>query len=266
MNGYNSMYEIVMNEQVVVVTGGAQGIGLEITKAYLMKGARVVVIDLTYDKPELERYLEPYTDMLDLYLADITEEEQINGIIKNIVDKYGGITHLINNAGIYFNASLEELSNDTFMRILDVNVAGSLNMIKAIVPIMKERDYGFIINMSSVAAFHNGINTGPYNISKSAVISLTKTLAKETRGYNIIVNAICPGLVNTEMYHSAVESRAEYYCMDREEYEKNVMTACEQTRLLETSEVASVALFLGSDMASGISGVPIVVSGNGLVF
>ena len=259
-------FNLDMKERVVVITGGAKGIGKEMAKAYLMKGAKVIIIDISYNESSIREEMPCSSEMLDFYKLDITNEEQVNELVQSIYEKNKFITHLINNAGIYATDAIESISNKNLENTFNVNLFGALNMIKAVLPIMKKQNYGFIINMSSVAAFHNGINAGPYNMSKSAVVSMTKTLAKETRDYDIKVNAICPGLVKTPMYTEMLEKRAKHYGIALDEFEKNMMDGCEQKRLIDPREIASLALFLGSDMANGISGTAIVVSGNGLVF
>jgi len=251
----------------VVITGGAGGIGNAIAQAYLMCGANVIVLDKLPKGKYLEKIAnEKFKNKISYYEVDLLNEEETNTVLESVINKFKTITHLINNVGIYGNDGIHEINILEFKNMLDINLMISLRMLKFFIPKMKEQKFGRIINIASVAAFLNGVNSGTYNMSKVAVVSMTKTLAKEVRSNNIRVNAICPGLVNTPMLDNMISRRSNYCNQSYEDYYKNLMNVCEQERLVEPEEVANVAAFLGSELSSGISGVSILVTTGGLIY
>ena len=256
------MESIDFRDAIMLITGGAGGIGDAIVSKYLSAGAKVIVLD----KMAADIYWENhYDEKLDYYSVDLLDNESIDKVFKTINEKYNKITHLVNNVGIYDNDAIHEIDISRFKKMIDINIMVSLEMFKRIIPAMKKEKYGRVINIASIAAFFNGVNAGTYNMTKAAVVSMTKTLAKEVKECGINVNAICPGLVDTNMLESMIGKRAVYCKVSVEDYTNNLLNVCEQKRLVKPEEVAGVALFLGSEYASGVSGAIIPVTANGLM-
>ena len=241
----NSIYKINLQKCNIIVTGRAGGIGNQIVQAYLRAGANVIILDrFSKDKYEKEVMNKDYKDRSFYYEVDLLNEKETEKALKSIKEKFKVITHLINNVGVYGNDAIHEINILEFKKMLDINLMISLRMFKFVIPLMKEQNFGNVINIAKVAAFFNGVNSGTYNMSKAAIISMTKTLAKEVRKNNIRVNAVCPGLVNTNMLSSMIEKRAKYCGISYEDYYDNLMKVCEQDRLVEPVEVANIVLFL----------------------
>ncbi len=256
------MINIELNEAITIITGGAGGIGSALAEQYFKAGSKVIILDIIPEYLFREKIDIPEMKYVEI---DLLDTKRLYKVLRNIYSEFGQITHLINNVGMYGNDGIEEIDIQSFKKMIDINIIASLNMLHVIIPIMKERRYGRVVNISSIAAYFNGVNSGTYNMTKAAVISMTKTLAKEVRDYGINVNAVCPGLVDTPMLDEMITKRAEFCGISNDDYRSNLMKVCEQTRLVRPREVADVALYLGSKLADGVSGASIPVTANGLL-
>lgn len=253
-----------MKDMRVVITGGARGIGKSIVEKYCDLGADVFVLDRENNEVVCN-YKNPNYEKLHYYKVDLKDDQKTEKILVDIISKYGYITHLINNVGIYDNAPINEIREDEFIDMMRINVGANLRCTRIVLNKMKQNNYGRIVNIASIAAFHNGINTGAYNACKSAVISITKTLAKETRLYNILVNAVCPGLVDTDMLKTMIEKRAVVCNVSSQSYFQNLLNVCEQQRLIKPEEIANLVEFLGSEANSVVNGAAIPATTGGII-
>ncbi len=243
-----------LQNKVAVVTGGAMGNGLGITKVFLKEGAKVAILD--YDDKITETVNELNTKNVLGYKVDIRDVTKINEIIKDIYEKWGNIDILVNNAGVCKLKPFSEMEDELRDYHFDINIKGTWNVTKAVLPYMKQ---GSIVNLSSV--------TGPlvadsgevaYATTKAALIGFTKGLAAELTPKNIRVNAIMPGYIMTPM----VEGMAE-------ETDKNnpqsvvdgIAKAIPMQRLGTIQELGNLAAFLASDESSYITGQGIVIDG-----
>lgn len=243
-----------LQNKVAVVTGGAMGNGLGITKVFLKEGAKVAILD--YDDKITETINELNTQNVLGYKVDIRDVTKINEIIKDIYEKWGNIDILVNNAGVCKLKPFSEMEDELRDYHFDINIKGTWNVTKAVLPYMKQ---GSIVNLSSV--------TGPlvadsgevaYATTKAALIGFTKGLAAELTPKNIRVNAIMPGYIMTPM----VEGMAE-------ETDKNnpqsvvdgIAKAIPMQRLGTIQELGNLAAFLASDESSYITGQGIVIDG-----
>lgn len=243
--------------KVAVVTGGAMGNGLGVVKTFLRYGARVIVIDYSN---KLTESLKSFDDpMLIGYQADLREKEVIEAIIEDVIDKFGKIDILVNNAGI---AKLERfLDMDDVVRDthFDINIKGTWNITKCVLPHMVKANYGKIVNLSSV--------TGPmvadagevaYATTKAALLGFTKSLAMEVVENNITVNAIMPGYIRTPMVEGiALDTNKD----DPESVIQGIADGIPMGRLGTIEELGELAAFLASDESSYITGQGIVIDG-----
>ena len=239
-------------DKVVLVTGSSRGIGRSIAVSFAKEGANVII---NYKKSEKEA--ETLKDILQTYgvdvmciKADVSKEDQVKDMIAKIIDKYGKIDVLVNNAGIAIDADFEDRKVVDWKDTLDTNLIGGFLTSKYAGKYMKENRYGKIINISST----NGIDTTytysvDYDASKAAIINLTKNLAIEFAPY-VNVNAIAPGWIDTEMNNDLSK--------DYLRKEKNKILL---KRFAEPEEIADVVLFLASDKSRYITGETIRVDG-----
>ena len=230
--------------KVAIVTGGAQGIGEGIAVRLAEEGARVAILDV---KSELANELvngikSRGTDAIALQ-ADISKKTEIETAVNEVMSRFGRIDILVNNAGYHRMAKVTEIKEETWDKILDINLKGYFLMIQAVVPHMEKQNYGKILNVASIAAYGGVANQAHYNSSKGGVISLTKTMALELVPFRINVNAISPG---------TVETAGNKRFLDR--YRELVEKQIPMGRLAQPRDIANAALFLVSDEAEYITG------------
>jgi 3-hydroxybutyrate dehydrogenase len=254
------MEKIVVKDRCALVTGGASGIGKEITRTFISNGAKVAVIDL-YITDEIKQELDQMMPEAALfYKGDATDDVFINEVVEDIVKKWGAIDILINNAGIMYKALVEDINLNQWKRIIEVNLTAPMICTKKVVPFMKQRRWGRIINISSMMALIGAETYSPYAATKAGLLQLTKVWAIELARDGITVNAICPGWVESPMLENAFIKRiAEIHKIDREEAINKIFSLIPQRRFIGQSEIAFLALFLASEMARGINGAGIVI-------
>ncbi|WP_068544778.1 SDR family NAD(P)-dependent oxidoreductase [Thalassotalea crassostreae] len=229
-------------KKVCLVTGGSSGIGLAIVQSFLTEGYEVFNLDL---QPSAHgHFIE----------CNMTQTSQVADAIKAIIQQTGQIDVLICNAGIHCSANIVDTSETLFDNVFAVNVKGAFAATKAVIPAMQNQKAGSIIYIASDQSVIAKTNSFAYNISKHALASMAKTTALDFAKDNIRANAICPGTIETPLYHNAIDK----YCRDsgRDKAEVNREEAALQpiNRLGQPDEVAAFALFLASDEASFITG------------
>ena len=242
-----------MDRKVVLVTGGSRGIGAATVEIFAKNEYNVVINYVSDDKKanELKEKIEKQYSVSALILkADVSNSKEVTEMVEKIIQKFGHIDVLVNNAGIAIDQTFEYKTEKEFRRVLDVNLVGPFLVSKEVGKIMKEQGSGKIINVSST----NGIDTYypesmDYDASKAGLISLTKNLAT-VFAPNVQVNAVAPGWVNTEMNK---ELDGEFL----EEENKKILLG----RFAEPSEIASVIYFLTTKEASYINGTVICIDG-----
>ena len=241
----------MLNDKVAIITGGTRGIGLEIARLFLENKAKVIIFGSK--KESIDKaidILDKENKEVDGYYPDLNNYNMIENTIKEIYEKYGYIDILINNAGISANKKIEDTTSEDFSKIMDLNVKAIFNMTKAVVPYMKENKGGVILNTSSMVSIYGQPSGVGYPASKFAVNGLTKSLARELAPSNIRVNAVAPGITNTDMVSS----------LPKEMIEPLIKTI-PLGRIGEPRDIANAFLFLVSDMASYITGEILSVDG-----
>jgi len=238
--------------KVAIITGSARGIGRAIARRFAREGASLALIDILED--ELLKVADEVRLMGSKVLhikADVSSVGEVRMAIARVFEAYGKIDILVNNAGIFSSASLEELSEERWNRVMDVNLKSAVFLSQQVAEYMKRQGGGKIINIASTAGITGGYYAGiDYSISKAGLIALTKSLARRLAKYNIKVNAIAPGIIDTPMTQAWPK-----------EVIKELLTKIPLGRLGSPDDVASVAAFLASDDADYITGQVIIVDG-----
>jgi 3-hydroxybutyrate dehydrogenase len=253
-----------MNDKVVVVTGGAQGIGWSIITTFLCQGGTVICADLKKPDEQLVKGLGEQSKRLHCYEADVTEPESIKLLFEEIARTFGKVDILANNAGIIYKDPIDNMDLHQWNNLLKVNLTGLMLMTRETVPFMKKQKWGRIINSSSIQAFIGTKVYSAYSASKAGVLGLTKVWAAELAEYNITVNAMCPGFVRTAMGDKLIQRISQDNGITLEQAFDKLVAPIPQKRLIEPEEIGALALFLASDLAKGITGEAIILSG-GLV-
>ncbi len=252
-----------MKNKLVFITGAAGGIGYEIAKEFALAGATIVLSDsneiLLFEA--VENLLNMQLDVSGV-ICDMASEAEINETINTVINKYGRIDILINNAGIQYVSLIEDLPVEKFELLIKVMLVAPFVTTKLVFPKMKKQNYGRIINMSSINGIVGFAGKAAYNSAKHGVIGLTKVTALEGAGYNITANAICPGYVDTLLVQNQLKELAKARGIPEEKVLKEIiLPMVPQQRLLTTEEVAKYALYLVSDHARGITGQALVIDG-----
>ena len=243
--------------KVALVTGAGRGIGEAIAKLLAVKGAKVIVNDIDFNlAKKVANEIKKSREEAFAVKADVVKIEEVSQMVGVIVEKYGGIDILVNNAGVLRSTRIEEIGEDEWNLVIDVNLKGTFNCSRTILPLMKKRREGRIVNLSSSAGKSVSTLGGPhYTAAKAGILGLTRHMAKESAPYGINVNAVCPGLIDTEMVRKNVSPSK------LKTYEKSFPIS----RLGTPMEVAALVFFLVSEESSYITGASIDINGGDLM-
>lgn len=236
-------------KKVAVVTGGSKGIGLAIVETLIAKHFQVFNLDITAS--ESGQFIQ----------CDVSDVTQVEHCIREVVNQAGRIDCLISNAGIHVSANIENTSEAEFDRIFALNVKGAYAAIKASLPTMKQLGSGSIVLISSDQALIAKPNSFAYNLSKAALASIAKTTAIDYAAYNIRANAVCPGTIETPLYHNAIDNYCARSGADKAKVHQEEAALQPLGRLGQPQEVANLVAFLVSDEASFITGSLQVIDG-----
>ncbi len=243
-----------MTGQTAIVTGGSKGLGEAIAAGLASAGANVLVT--SRDENEAVAVADHVADEYGVkaigMAADVTELMQVDAMVERALDEFGRIDVLVNNAGINIRGPIDDLDYEQFQQVQRINVEGVWLCSKAVVPHMKERKYGRIVNMASTLGVVGLANRTPYATSKGAVVQMTRALGLELAPWNVCVNAICPGPFLTPMNVPIAET---------EEAKKFIVGAVAFERWGELEEIQGAAIFLASPASSYVTGSLVTVDG-----
>jgi NAD(P)-dependent dehydrogenase (short-subunit alcohol dehydrogenase family) len=257
---------LVLSGRRAVVTGAGRGIGRSIALALAQAGADVAVTART--QGEIEQLAAEIRAVGRQSLAvpcDVTDSEQVKHMASTLIDGLGGVDILVNNAG---NAGSHKFLNhpdELWHRMLSINLTSVYYVTRAFVPRLIEQRWGRIITIASMASRVGGSYIAAYTAAKHGVLGLTRALAVELLPYNITVNAICPGYVNTPMTDASVSNIAARTGMSEAQAREALEKSSPQKRLFEPEEIAAVAVFLAQDINKGITGQAINIDGGGVM-
>ena len=245
------MNKITFNfkNRTAVVTGGAQGFGLDIAKRFLKSGAKVIIWDL--DTKALDKAVKDIGNTnLSVKIVDVSNYEEVENCTKEIT-KISNIDILINNAGITGpTATLWEYDIKLWKKVVDINLMGTFNCCRTVVPNMIKNNYGRIVNVASVAGKDGNANASAYSVGKAGAIGLTKSLGKELADKNIAVNAVTPAGAKTRILDQMTK-----------EHVQRMLSKVPRGRFLEVEEFTSLVCWLSSEENTFSTGAVFDISG-----
>lgn len=246
--------------KTAIVTAGASGIGLAIAERFAECGASLCLCDI--DDAALEAVAARLPAAL-VMKADVSDPADVARLYDALRERYDGLDILVNNAGISGpTKNIEDVTDDEWRRTLDVNITGMFHMVRAAVPLFRQRGGGSIINMSSVAGRIGMPRRGPYSVTKYAVRGFTDVLAIELGEIGVRVNALLPGFVDGPRGERVIAEQAEANRIPYDKYRQALLHNISMHSPVQMKEVADMAAFLASDLAPHISGQSIGVCGN----
>jgi 2-dehydro-3-deoxy-L-rhamnonate dehydrogenase (NAD+) len=241
-----------LTNRVAIVTGAAQGLGLAITKRFVMAHASVAMVDINlHGVREAAQNLLSAGAPVAAFACDVSDSTAVKNMVAAVLDRYSQIDILVNNAGIAAGiARLQDVTDDHWHRVLSVHLTGTFYCCRAVIPHMIARNAGRIINVASVAGKEGNPNMAPYSAAKAGIIGLTKSLAKEVAKQNILVNVITPGVIETSLINELTPEQARY-----------MTERIPMGRIGRPEEVAALVHWLASDEVSFSTGAVFDLSG-----
>ncbi len=244
------------SDKIVLVTGGGTGIGFAAASAFAKEGACVIISSRSENGLKAADEIQEKGGRAEFIACDVSSIDSQTDLMQKILSKYGKLDVAVNNAGVeQAPASIEELSLESWEKIVDINTSGVWLGMKVQIPVLKQNSRGgAIVNISSIAAIKALQNISAYAASKAAVNSLTKTAAMECARFNIRVNAICPGPIGTEMMLRFQEQDPLFF-------KETILDSIPMQRIGKPEEIASAILFAASSDASFMTGQVLVLDG-----
>jgi len=244
----------LLEQKVVIVTGGAQGIGLCAAERFAAEGAIVAIWDFNAEKGSVaESQLRQQGHDVRFQQVNVADMDSVKAAVQVLVAETGRIDVLVNNAGITRDASLLKMTEEQWQQVIDVNLGGVFHCSQAVAPVMVEQKSGCIINTSSVVGLYGNFGQTNYVATKSGVIGMTKVWARELGRKGIRVNAVAPGFIATDMVETIPENIIE-----------QIVGRTPLARMGNPEDIANAYVYLASDLASFVSGTVLSVDG-GLV-
>ncbi len=243
---------LTLEGKVAIVTGGTRGIGKAIVKTFVNLGAKVA---LNYRKSskEAEELMNQYNKdekKIIAFQADVANFNQAQEFVKKVIDEWGKVDILVTNAGINWDGVIWKMTEEQWDRVIEVDLKGTFNYIRAVAPYMREKKYGRIITITSINGLRGKFGQTNYSAAKGGVIGLTKAAAKDLGKYGITVNSVAPGFILTEMGESMPE-----------EFKQLAINESALKKAGKPEDVANLVSFLASDLAGHITGEVIKVDG-----
>jgi len=245
--------------KVAIVTGAARGNGEGAARVMAREGATVMLTDVLDLVHKTAKSISDNGYKAVSFKMDITKAAEVNSVVQKVLEQFGKIDVLVNNAGVLKLATLVDMTDEVRDRMIDVNIKGTFIVTKAVLPSMLKRKYGRIVNLSSVTGpLVADIGETAYAATKAAIWGFTRALAFEVAKYGITVNAICPGIIDTDMVRNMA---AETNPNDPQSALKDLARGIPMGRLGTIEELGELVAFLASDEAKYITGTPILIDG-----
>ena len=240
------------DRKVVLITGGTRGIGKSVAERFAKEGYNLVLnyVSENTDIESIKNNFKEYGNEVLILKADVSKFDECENLVKETISKFGKIDVLVNNADITKDGLIAMMKEEAFDRVIDINLKGTFNMTRNIVPYMMKKRCGNIVNISSVVGVAGNAGQSNYAASKAGIIGFTKSLAKELSARNIRVNAVAPGFIDTDMTSVLTDKVKE-----------NIYAQIPLKRMGDAKEVANVIYFLSNDESSYITGQVINVDG-----
>ncbi|MFH1678001.1 MAG: 3-oxoacyl-[acyl-carrier-protein] reductase [Candidatus Omnitrophota bacterium] len=240
-----------LKDKVALVTGGADGIGRQISLTFAREGANIVILDVNIDRAkETKQEIESIGGIAQVEELDVTDYSMVQNTVNKILDKFKKIDILVNNAGITRDNLILRMTQAEWELVIKVNLTGVFNCTKAVSRAMLKQRAGKIVNIASIIGIIGNVGQANYSASKAGIIALTKTTAKELAARNINVNAVAPGFIQTRMTERLPE-----------EIRAKMLTQIPMSRFGNPEDVANVCLFLSSSDSNYVTGQTIIVDG-----
>ena len=242
--------------KVAIVTGAGRGIGKAIAIALAREGANIIAIDVDIQMAEkVAKEIKSLDRQALAIRVDVSDSKEVNRMVQSVLKKFKRVDILVNNAAIIRRGSIEDLTEEDWNRVMDVNLKGAFNCAKAVVGTMKKQRYGKIVNISSIAGKIGDLASAPcYGASKAGMTCLAKSLARELASYNINVNVVAPHAIETDMSKEWSEEKR-----------KSIIADIPLGRMGEPEDIAEAVVFLVSDKAKFITGEVLDVNGGCLM-
>ena len=240
----------LLTGKTAVITGAAQGLGFAIAQRFVAEGARVVLGDVNGDATRVAADQLGGDSVARAVRCDVTSAADVEALIADAVDGFGGLDVMVNNAGITRDATMRKMTEEQFDQVIAVHLKGTWNGLRAAAAVMRETKHGAIVNMSSISGKVGMVGQTNYSAAKAGIVGMTKAAAKELAYLGVRVNAIQPGLIRSAMTEA----------MPQRIWDAKVAEV-PMERAGEPDEVANVALFLASDLSSYMTGTVLEVTG-----
>jgi NAD(P)-dependent dehydrogenase (short-subunit alcohol dehydrogenase family) len=245
-----------------LIVGASRGIGAEIARAYAREGADLAVAARSADAlADLSAELAEGGATVEAITVDAADLTAIDRAVDACESALGPVDILVYAAGISTVGAFEDIEIDVWQRLYEVNVLGAVGFSRRVLPGMRERGWGRIVNVASTAAKYGSVNQSPYNATKHALLGLTRCLALEAATDGVTVNALCPGFVDTDMLRHAVDDWAAATETAPDELIEGLVSRVPIGRLLEPTEVAELAVYVASPEAGGMTGQGLTLAG-----
>ncbi|HEY3310312.1 MAG TPA: SDR family NAD(P)-dependent oxidoreductase [Anaerolineales bacterium] len=246
--------------KIALVTGGGKGIGQAIALALAAEGASLVVIGRSPAAlDETRALIAEHGGKTLAFICDIADKNAVRVTIEQVRSQLGPVEILVNNAGITYDSKFQETSDELWEGIIQTNVNGTFYCCKAVLPDMIKKRWGRIITISSIAGLYGIPYSVAYSASKHAQVGLTRSLALEVARYNITVNALCPGFVETAMLAEAIDYLVKVTRRTPEEALADLLKLSGQTRVVTPTEVAAEVVRLANLETPGETGQAITI-------
>ncbi len=240
-----------LKDRIAIITGGAAGIGKAAVEKFVEEGAKVAIWDVNEDAGlKLVKALNDNGHAVTFQKVNTADPTETEGAINQVLKDFGKVDILINNAGITRDATIKKMTFEQWEQVIGVNLTGIFNCIKAVIPHLIANESGRIINTSSVVGLYGNFGQTNYAATKSGVIGITKTVARELGKHNITVNAVAPGFIATEMVEAMPQKVIDM-----------MVDKTPLNRMGRPEDIANAYCFLASDEAAFVSGTVLSVDG-----